>query len=203
MKELLKKNKIIFIGTFIFLLLLFTEIIPFGGIDIFSILMTVFSFIVMFPILAGGFIAIKKIFESKRPLLAISGIAILFAFSITIIGIILLFAGTAFTSEYNEDNVLVNNTSWNSVEIDYTKYNHGDNKTITIKKPLFARVKKGDEIKVRYPINHPEKMSYVIDYTIGETLLILGSFMLQVLMVIIFMMFIIYIIKERKRNGKK
>ena len=82
-----------------------------------------------------------------------------------------LFFSLPFGGVANVDRVKVVDSTWNSVVIDYTKYNHDDYKEITIKKPFFVKVNSGDTIEVRYPTDHPEKMTYIFGIDRGLNLI--------------------------------
>ena len=89
-------------------------------------------------------------------------------------GIGIFFFGKPMDDIYNVDEVEVLEVSGNNLTIDYTDYNHGDKGVLTIKKPFFVKIKKGDLVSVRYHVDNPSKMHYVINAKVGVVMLIIG-----------------------------
>lgn len=141
-------------------------LVLFGGIGLFLVFFfPLLYFLLKFIInlLSPGTIWHKILFASLT-----------FGIFVTIIGGFIFFLGTPFDEQYNVDEVRVLDVRWNKLIIDYSNYNHGDDKTIEIKKPFFIKVNKEDYINVRYPINHPDKMFYVIDADVGMLIMFFG-----------------------------
>ena len=84
------------------------------------------------------------------------------------IGFGIWFLGSPIEGLYKVDEVSVIDVRNNKILVDCSKYYNGENKIIKIHKPFFVKVKEDDVIHVKYPINHIEKMHYVIDSKVGE-----------------------------------
>ena len=88
-----------------------------------------------------------------------------------ILGVVILFLGAPLGDKYIIEKVKVLDIRENKILIDDSINNHGDKKIIEINKPFYAHIQENDTISVRYPNNKREKMYYVIDSEIGESLL--------------------------------
>ena len=86
----------------------------------------------------------------------------------------IFFLGTSTLNNYRVDMVTVVDVKNNKLLVDCSNYYNGDCNTIEVYKPFFVNVKKGDLIDVRYPINDPKKMYYVVHRNIGEQLFEIG-----------------------------
>ena len=82
-----------------------------------------------------------------------------------------LFFGYSFEGLYEVSSVNVIDVRDNKILVDYSSYSHGEIEVLEIHKPIYANIHEGDAISVRYPVNHPEKMYYVIEGEVGEIIL--------------------------------
>lgn len=143
---------------------------------------------------------INKYFKKRKIIIAVIVILVICVFMF-FLGISTIFLGLPFGGVTNVDKVKVVDSTWNSVVIDYTQYNHNDYKEITIKKPFFVNVSSGDTIEVRYPTNHPERMSYVLGMDTGLKVVSIGVVTFYIVIICSFIVVAIQTIKSTK--GKR
>ena len=117
-----------------------------------------------------------------------------------IAGLIILFLGRPFDDIYMVEEVKVLDVRENKILIDDSINNHGDNKIIEINKPFYASIKEGDTINVRYKINKREKMHYVIDYEVGELLIIISAIISAIITPIHVLLTIIFYSHKKTNN---
>ena len=147
-----------------------------------DILLVISSFLIGITILGYmifmfghlSYVFIGRIIKTKKWYLVAISIIFLGAIISFVSGIVIFFLGTPFEGMYEITQVDVIDVRDNKILVDYSKYYNGDGGIIEINKPIYAFVKEGDIISVRYPINNPEKIYYVIDSNIGEKLLGVG-----------------------------
>ena len=117
---------------------------------------------------------IKMILKNHKIWSKIFKLSLIIGIILMVIGGTVFFLGIPFENKYNVDEVMVLDVNGNELTIDYTNYNHGDKSVLNIKKPFFVKVKKEDLISVRYPIDNPSKMYYVINANVGIIMLVIG-----------------------------
>ena len=210
MKKMSKKNNsiniLIAITSFIVLLFILSNVFGFEIQSISSILLSFAIFAILYPLVIMIVKIISYLFKKNKILIGIGSIVLLFSVIMFVSGMVIFFQSTPFSGEYEVDDVKVVDSSWNKVQIDYTKYNHDDYKLISIKKPFFIKVNSGDTIKVRYPVNKPNKMVYVIDNEVGLGIIGISTYIFIILIAIVLFVIIIYVIKnaiERKNKYGK
>ena len=152
-----------------------------------AILQGISSLIITIPILIGMTIEtiirpIHKLLKNNKLLPKITGTLVIINITLFLLGVVILFLGAPLADKYLIEKVKVLDIRENKILIDDSINNHGDTKIIEIKKPFYANIKEGDTISVRYPNNKREKMYYVIDFEIGENLLVISSILCMILM---------------------
>lgn len=145
---------------------------------------------------------IKGMFESKNWYRIIEAIFIILSVILFVSGTVITFLGTSFDGIYKVDYINVIDVRNSKILVDSSKYYDGDGKIIEIHKPFFTNIKEGELIKIRYPINNPEKMSYVIDGQIGAYLLVLGVELGFIIVMLNTFIKIILIMKKQRENEK-
>lgn len=194
-----------------FIIIFFTVLSRIIGIEIltniWSIVILAFISLILCPMLITVYKLIAQLFKNKKYIYTFCSMSVFLSIILFFLGIMVFFQGTPLSSEYKVDEVKVVESSWNRVQIDYTKYNKNDFKVITIKKPFFVNMNKGDLIEVMYPINNPSKMHYVLNNEIGLKLISISMTIFLFTFItagIVIARFMIKLSIERKKgNGKK
>ena len=119
---------------------------------------------------------------------------------IFMLGVLIFFIGIPITKNYSTIPVKVVSSTWNTVTIDYTEYNHDDEKIITIRKPFCVSLNDGDIISVRYD-KVPTNMYYVADFDIGSKLISVSIRIFEILGLVIISLMIIKLIKHKRGKG--
>jgi len=131
---------------------------------------------------------VKALISEKKWYCIIMAILLIVSIVLFISGMAVMFLASPIEGKYEINYVRIVKVKKDRVEINYTKFNNGKYKTIEIYRPFFLEGEKDDIIYVRYPINEPQKMFYILDVKIGEQLFGLGSFLGTVIFVMILML---------------
>ena len=131
---------------------------------------------------------VKALISEKKWYCIIMAILLIVSIVLFISGMAVMFLASPIEGKYEINYVRIVKVKKDRVEINYTKFNHGKYKTIEIYKPFFLDGKKDDIIHVRYPVNKPQKMFYILDIKIGEQLFGLGLFLGCVIFILILML---------------
>ena len=170
---------------------------------------SIIVYIVGIPIVILLFFICKFIaylFKKKKYIPGIISIIGVIVINTFIFGIILFATGVTLEGVYNVEAVKVVDSSLSSVTVDLTPYNHGDYRELTIRKPIFVSLDKGDIIDVRYPINEINKMKFVLNSDVGLKLMGISMFLMEITIFVGIICSVIYlIVRKRKenRNGKE
>ena len=124
---------------------------------------------------------IKWYFKIMGITLAISIITIVIGFGIFLFG-------SNVTGTFEIDEVSVIDVRNNKMLVDCSKKYLGDTKTVEIHKPFFIKVRPGDVVDVKYSVGNIEKMHYIINYKVGEAMLLKGFVALFTILFIIILM---------------
>lgn len=131
---------------------------------------------------------VKALISEKKWYCNIMVIVLMISILLFTSGIVILTLATPIEGKYEINYVRIIKVKKDKVEINYTKFNNGKYKTIEIYRPFFLYGEKDDIIHVRYPVNKPSKMFYILDVKIGEQLLGLGLFLGCVIFILILML---------------
>ena len=131
---------------------------------------------------------VKALISEKKWYCNIMVIVLMISILLFTSGIVILILATPIEGKYEINYVRIIKVKKDKVEINYTKFNNGKYKTIEIYRPFFLDGEKDDIIHVRYPVNKPSKMFYILDVEIGEQLLGLGLFLGSVIFILILML---------------
>ena len=131
---------------------------------------------------------VKALISEKKWYCNIMVIVLMISILLFTSGIVILILATPIEGKYEINYVRIVKVKKDKVEINYTKFNNGKYKTIEIYRPFFLDGEKDDIIHVRYPVNKPSKMFYILDVKIGEQLLGLGLFLGSVIFILILML---------------
>ena len=129
----------------------------------------------------------------KGKMFAIIPIMVLLQMVTIITGFVISFFGSGLDGISNVEEMEVikieNNivTVYPGVELD-----HGESVVNTIKKPFLIPIKEHDRISVRYHIDNPTNMHYVISVRTGEKIFI-GYFIIMFVLIIIFILYITFL----------
>ena len=131
---------------------------------------------------------VKALISEKKWYCNIMVIVLMISILLFTSGIVILILATPIEGKYEINYVRIIKVKKDKVEINYTKFNNGKYKTIEIYRPFFLDGEKDDIIHVRYPVNKPSKMFYILDVKIGEQLLGLGLFLGSIIFILILML---------------
>ena len=131
---------------------------------------------------------VKALISEKKWYCIIMAILLIVSIVLFISGMVVMFLASPIEGKYEINYVRIVKVKKDRVEINYTKFNHGKYKTIEIYRPFFLEGEKDDIIYVRYPVNKPQKMFYILDIKIGEQLFGLGLFLGCVIFILILML---------------
>ena len=114
-----------------------------------------------------------------------------------LIGVYIVFMALPFDNLYDVKKAKVLDVEKNNIiTIDYSDF--ADNKIVkkNIRKPFYINVKKGDFVTIRSSL-HNDKMQVVLDYNIGNDLIIKSC----IVLVISFILEVVLIITNKKNNN--
>lgn len=131
---------------------------------------------------------VKALVSENKWYCNIVAISLIVATVLFISGLVIMLLATPIEGKYEINYVRIVEVKEDKVEINYTKFNNGKYKTIEIYRPFFLEGEKDDIIYVRYPVNKPQKMFYILDIKIGEQLFGLGLFLGCVIFILILML---------------
>ena len=131
---------------------------------------------------------VKALISEKKWYCIIMAILLIVSIVLFISGMVVMFLASPVEGKYEINYVRIVKVKKDRVEINYTKFNNGKYKTIEIYRPFFLEAEKDDIIYVRYPVNKPQKMFYILDIKIGEQLFGLGLFLGCVIFILILML---------------